>query len=662
MKKSRLAVEELEDRTVPTGFGVAWPDAQHLTLSFVPDQAPSSGASDLFRTLDALAPPAVWQTQILRAFQTWAQYANINIGVVSDDGEALGVAGAPQGDTRFGDIRVAAFALNSRELALASPFDVLAGTNSGDVRLNSNDFTGAGSYDLFSVFLHEAGHVLGLDHSDNPASPMYPTYQGVRTGLTAGDVANLQTLYGARTPDAFDARHSNDTLETASLLSPAGQSPDLSADADLSTRQDVDWYRFKLNGRPGGLTIQLHTAGLSLLEGRLSVFDTAGHLVGSATAATPGSDLQIHLDQTSSATYYVKVEKATDDVFAIGSYQLDVTPDAAPAPQKARARGTPQAPTNPALGTTPQAPLPLQQRIFQTDARFDYAYAGSFAAGGGTEYFRLHAPQAQPGALQVMTVMAWATQPSGLQPRVTVSDAAGTPVAAEVLMREDGTFVLQIPRAGSNVDYVVAVRGSGTPGPAEFFLGVDFGSHAEQMTTFADNQVLGPGGTSLGSLHVAQGGLFHFVLSANAALQMQVFDSSGNLVRSLAVAANDPASLTVSLAAGNYFFRLSAAGATAPVQFTLKGTNLDDPIGPDLIDPTLAPLTVGGTSSTGSTLDAYSYWWDTSYYLFLTSTYSGSLTSLSSTDLTSYYAWLAWMSTQSTLTLTSTTTTTTTTN
>jgi predicted Zn-dependent protease len=172
MKKPPLAVEELEDRMVLTTFGAPWPDPEHLTLSFAPDQSPAAGGSDLFRTLDALAPPAVWQTDILRAFQTWAQYANINIGLVSDDGAPLGVAGAPQDDPRFGDIRVAAFALDSQELAVASPFDVLAGTNSGDVRLNSNDLTGANSYDLFSIFLHEAGHVLGVDHSNDPASPM----------------------------------------------------------------------------------------------------------------------------------------------------------------------------------------------------------------------------------------------------------------------------------------------------------------------------------------------------------------------------------------------------------------------------------------------------------------------------------------------------------
>ena len=40
---------------------------------------------------------------------------------------------------------------------------------------------------------------------------MNETY-GYRTGLTAGDIATLQALYGARTPDAFEGAYGNNTL------------------------------------------------------------------------------------------------------------------------------------------------------------------------------------------------------------------------------------------------------------------------------------------------------------------------------------------------------------------------------------------------------------------------------------------------------------------
>src|SRR3954453_23505694 len=108
-RRKRFKLECLEDRAVPTTFGVPWSDPRNLTLSFVPDGAPiAAHTSTLFQTLNAQQPTVTWQQTILRAFQTWAVNANINIGLVSDGGQALGVAGQPQHDTRFGDVRIGA--------------------------------------------------------------------------------------------------------------------------------------------------------------------------------------------------------------------------------------------------------------------------------------------------------------------------------------------------------------------------------------------------------------------------------------------------------------------------------------------------------------------------------------------------------------------------
>src|SRR5262245_37843816 len=110
MRKSRPpSLMRLEYRCTPANSGVAWADSQHLTLSFVPDGARiGTASSSLFSTLNAIAPTAVWQREIVRAFQAWAVHANINIGVVSDGGHALGTIGEVQGDDLFGDIRIAA--------------------------------------------------------------------------------------------------------------------------------------------------------------------------------------------------------------------------------------------------------------------------------------------------------------------------------------------------------------------------------------------------------------------------------------------------------------------------------------------------------------------------------------------------------------------------
>ena len=120
--KSRLTLEPLEGREVPAVFGFAWPSPAHLTISFVPDGTQIAGnASDLSSKLNAEMPSATWQAQILKAFQTWAVHANIDIGVVPDDGSPFGTNGLMQGDPRFGDIRIGGLAMAPSTLAVSTP-------------------------------------------------------------------------------------------------------------------------------------------------------------------------------------------------------------------------------------------------------------------------------------------------------------------------------------------------------------------------------------------------------------------------------------------------------------------------------------------------------------------------------------------------------------
>src|SRR4051794_28036423 len=94
-----LPLEQLEDRTVPAAFNVPWPDAPELTLSFAPDGTDAGGQpSALFRSPNARIPTHAWQEAILRAFQTWAIAADVNVGVVADGGQPFGTLGLKQGD------------------------------------------------------------------------------------------------------------------------------------------------------------------------------------------------------------------------------------------------------------------------------------------------------------------------------------------------------------------------------------------------------------------------------------------------------------------------------------------------------------------------------------------------------------------------------------
>src|SRR5262249_29128267 len=163
------------------------------TLSFAPDGTQIAGhASSLFQSLNAKQPPDVWQCEVLQAFQTWAVQANINIGLVSDGGQAFGISGPAQHDPRFGDIRVGAQAMSAESLAVSVPNDpTLSSTWGGDVLLNSFEKFDSGGVDLYSVMLHEAGHVFGLPDSPAHNPPLYSQYSNAQQ-LTADDIAALQ--------------------------------------------------------------------------------------------------------------------------------------------------------------------------------------------------------------------------------------------------------------------------------------------------------------------------------------------------------------------------------------------------------------------------------------------------------------------------------------
>ena len=81
--------------------------------------------------------PKLWQREILRAFQTWAVVADVDVGLVADGGQPVGIVGPSSPTLGSGDIRIAALPLSDQVAALAMPHDVSAGNRSGDVWLNS---------------------------------------------------------------------------------------------------------------------------------------------------------------------------------------------------------------------------------------------------------------------------------------------------------------------------------------------------------------------------------------------------------------------------------------------------------------------------------------------------------------------------------------------
>jgi hypothetical protein len=133
------------------------------------------------------------RNEVVRAIREWARYAQLRF---------IPAASA-------GDRRTIAILFATGDHGDGYPFDgpgkTLAHTFfpsppnpepvAGDLHLDDDEpWQSAGSIDLFSVVLHELGHALGLGHSDDPVSVMYPYYRAV-TGLHSQDITALRELY-----------------------------------------------------------------------------------------------------------------------------------------------------------------------------------------------------------------------------------------------------------------------------------------------------------------------------------------------------------------------------------------------------------------------------------------------------------------------------------
>ena len=628
----RFTVESLEDRAVPATFGVPWDDPSHLSLSFAPDGTALAGhTSTLFQTLNAQMPTAQWQREILRAFQTWAVNANVNIALVADNGQAFGIAGKSQHDGRFGDIRVGAQPMGPESLSISVPNDPgVSSTLTGDVFINTSDKFSAKSLEVFSVLLHEAGHVFGIDDGTDPKSPMYPNYLG-NSKLTQGDIASLRSLYGTRALDPHEGSNGNNTIATATTIQAPGSytgATPLVIYGDIASNNDADVYAFRApSGYKGSATIRVQSAGISLLAPHFTIVDAHGHVLADAQAASDFGDVvSVTLPAVDpNATYYLKVQGATSDVFGIGSFGVAVSFDAksniTPNAIDAVLRGPYQTlspndidslflgTANPLFNNTYGSDdLPGTATVLSSLPGYarnaHYEGIGSIASPSDVNFYRIQTADAPAGGKPlVLTVTTRAMSVNGTAPRVMILDRDGNAVSTQILANGNGMFTVQAVGVKAGGWYLLKVGpapASGSAALGNYSFSAQFGIAAAGYSTFASGTLASPAVSQSNHLYVGESQLMHMVLTADAgatsaptdsAVRMTVLDSTGNVVYALTAMAGDTVSgPDLFLAPGSYTIYFTTIGTANLLPYRLIGASISDPIGPVLTDPTLAPI------------------------------------------------------------------------
>jgi hypothetical protein len=158
--------------------------------------------SSVTQNYNPAAAPLAAQTALQNTYSDWSNVSGstykISSGGTTDRCPSL-VRECPDAQLNDGNNDVGWAALGGTTLGVtwfttADPEADMA-LNTRFTWKNTCGSSGGSGYDVETVFLHENGHVAGLDHANRTDSVMYPSYQAPRCTLFDYDKRSIANLY-----------------------------------------------------------------------------------------------------------------------------------------------------------------------------------------------------------------------------------------------------------------------------------------------------------------------------------------------------------------------------------------------------------------------------------------------------------------------------------
>lgn len=273
---------------------------------------PGHNGADLkyaFLSLTGKLPADAAKSEIVRAFSEWARYAKLTFSESAQTPASRTLTVSFMSGAH-GDAYPFTGALSIAHTFY--PYPVNPEPIAGDMHLNDAVMWRIGAEtDLFTVALHEAGHALGLGHSDNPADVMYPYYRRAG-GLSLGDVAAILQLYAPQTSDPADPSLAPFAIACQNLPSGIVNTPAVALNGTITGGSGnvlVSWRSGISSGiatgsRPWSAVIPVAVGANSVT---LTAVDAQQHVATSTVTivrAQPGPATTIQIQQPSLAGAY----------------------------------------------------------------------------------------------------------------------------------------------------------------------------------------------------------------------------------------------------------------------------------------------------------------------------------------------------------------------